>query len=206
MTKRTAQRVIEKTFDLGTERARRSGELRRAILTASVKMLARGGPEALNMRDVGAAVGATTKVVYSHFGGKPGLIAEIYADGFGRLAQAMHMAAGAARTSRRKLEQAARAYRDFALCNSEVFHLMYGPAIKSLAPSVSDRAAAAPSLQVLIDEYEAQGLSSAAARNHARGLWAAIHGPIMLELTGWLFDGEADMRFEEALRAALNRV
>lgn len=193
-------------FDLGTERARQSMALRKAVLAASVKMLAKGGPDALNLRDVGAAVGATTKVVYSHFGGKPGLIAAIYADGFGRLAQAMQTAADTARTPRRKLELAARAYREFALANAEVFQLMYGPAIKALAPAVSDRAAAAPSLKVLVDGCEALGLSPVEARNRARALWAAIHGPVALELSGWLFDGEAQMRFDEALRVSLRGV
>jgi AcrR family transcriptional regulator len=175
-------------------------------LAASVKMLAKGGSEALNLRDVGAAVGATTKVVYSHFGGKPGLIAAIYADGFGRLAQAMQTAADNSRTPRRKIENAARAYRDFALANAEVFELMYGPAIKALAPGVTDRAAAAPSLDVLIKCYEAFRLSPVEARNRARALWPAIHGPVALELSGWLFDGEAEARFDEALRLALRGV
>lgn len=198
--------MIAKPFDLGADRARQSETLRKAILAASVRMLARGGPDALSLRDVGAAVGATTKVVYSHFGGKPGLIAAIYADGFGRLAGAMTAAAAGARAPRKRLSAAAAAYRDFARANAEVFQLMYGPLIKTLAPAIADRAAAAPSLEVLIDGFMAAGLAQSAARERARTLWAAIHGPIVLELTGWLFDGEADARFDAALRWALDGV
>jgi AcrR family transcriptional regulator len=196
--------MAEKFTDGMALRARQALVLRRAILAAAVKMLAKGGPEALNLRDLGAAVGATTRVVYSHFGGKPGLIAAIYADGFGRLADRMRAAAEAANAPRKKVEAIAHAYRDFARANAEVFHLMYGPAIKALAPTVADRAAAAASLQVLVDAFAAVGFTQPQARDRARRVWAAIHGPVVLELTGWLFDGEAEARFVDALRAALD--
>ena len=59
-----------------------------ALLEAGARVLAREGPAALTTRRVADEVGASTTAVYTLFGGKGGLVREIYIEGFARLAEA----------------------------------------------------------------------------------------------------------------------
>ena len=56
-----------------------------ALLTAAHRLLAEDGPEALTVRRIAGEAGMSTMNVYSRFGGKDGVIDELYADGYRRL-------------------------------------------------------------------------------------------------------------------------
>ena len=69
---------------------------RRQVLEAAARLLAEEGPHGLSLRRVAAEAGGSTQIVYTLFGGKPGLADGLYAEGFDRLASAMHAALAAA--------------------------------------------------------------------------------------------------------------
>src|SRR5262245_363027 len=87
-------------------------DMRRRVLDASARMLTRGGLDALNVRDVGAAVGASSTVVYTLFGGREELLLAVYRDALEQLAAAMAEVATA--DPFRYLVDLAFAYRKFA--------------------------------------------------------------------------------------------
>ncbi|MFP5486932.1 MAG: TetR/AcrR family transcriptional regulator, partial [Acidimicrobiia bacterium] len=64
---------------------RPSDETSEALLRAAHRLLAEDGPEALTVRKIAHAADMSTMNVYSRFGGKDGVIDELYADGYRRL-------------------------------------------------------------------------------------------------------------------------
>src|SRR4028118_1227581 len=56
------------------------------------RLIAGEGPPALSLRRLAAAAGGSTQLVYTLFGGKPGLADALYAEGFRRLGGAMRTA------------------------------------------------------------------------------------------------------------------
>jgi AcrR family transcriptional regulator len=62
---------------------------RRALLDAAEKLIAEQGVDALSLRTVAAAAGASTQAVYSLFAGKPGLLAELATRTFAILSEGL---------------------------------------------------------------------------------------------------------------------
>lgn len=193
-------------FDLGKERGASKQRLRRAILDAAAHILAEGGADALAARGLSAAVGASTKVIYSHFGGMEGVIAGVYADAFARLTAQLDEAAVGASAPAEALAAVARAYRQFALENRDLFELMYGAKARSLAPEPADRMSAAPSIEIIARlvraGQDAGAFRPGSPRDQAYRFWATIHGPVVLEVTSWL-DRDPQTVFDDVLAAAL---
>jgi AcrR family transcriptional regulator len=61
-------------------------ELTRQLIDEGARLLAEQGPAGLSLRKLAAAVGTSTMTVYTRFGGKEGLLAAMYREGFGALA------------------------------------------------------------------------------------------------------------------------
>src|SRR5437763_6868167 len=89
---------------------------RRQVLEAAARVLAEDGPHGLSLRRIAADAGGSTQIVYTLFGGKPGLADALYAEGFRRLSQAMVSALAAAPPpgSPERLVALGRAYLGFA--------------------------------------------------------------------------------------------
>ena len=90
--------------------AARSDDTRAALLAAAHDLLATEGPAALTVRRIAAAAGVSTMNVYSRFGGKDGVLDELFVDGFRRLADEM-VDAPTTDDPLADLGSAARAYR-----------------------------------------------------------------------------------------------
>src|SRR5215208_5503789 len=67
------------------ERPYHHGDLRRALLDASLELLRDGGPEALTLRGAARAAGVSQTAPYRHFADRAALIAGVAEDGFRRL-------------------------------------------------------------------------------------------------------------------------
>ena len=159
---------------------------RETILTAATDLLASGGAEALRVRDIAAAAECSTMGVYSHFGGKDGLVDAIFVNGFECFTAALRDAWTG--PSHGRLERIGTAYRTWALANPGSYSLMFGGAIPGFTPSDDSLAIAAQSFDVLTDgivaEQTAGRLRSGDPVDHAWGMWGMVHGLVMLELTG----------------------
>ena len=55
---------------------------RRQVVEAAARVLAEDGPHGLSLRRIAAEAGASTQIVYTLFGGKPGLADALYGEGF----------------------------------------------------------------------------------------------------------------------------
>ena len=117
--------------------------------------------------NIATEAGMSTMNVYSRFGGKDGVIDELYIDGFSRLYEAI----GAVPTTddfATDLVAMAQAYRQFALENPTYYKVMFRTAIHEFAPS-------AAAGQVRTDDGHD-------ARVIAAWLWATCHGLVTLEI------------------------
>ena len=129
--------------------AQRSGQeaLRRTLLDAASRLLLAEGPGALTMRRVAGAVGCSTTVLYTMFGGKEGLADALYREGFERLRRRLEAVAGDDPLGR--LAALGHAYRANALAERAYYGVMFQQAIPGFRPSAASLAAAGASLEVL---------------------------------------------------------
>jgi AcrR family transcriptional regulator len=189
--------------------AQRQGQeaLRRALLDAASGLLLEEGPGALTMRRVAGAVGCSTTVLYTQFGGKEGLADALYREGFERLRRRLEAADGGL-DPRARLGALAEAYRGNALAERGYYGVMFQQAIPGFQPSPASLAVAGASLEVLatvvLDAMEAGLLRPGDPRAVAEVLWAAVHGAVSLELAGHFPDPEvATDRFRTLASAAV---
>jgi AcrR family transcriptional regulator len=114
-------------------RTRDYDELRRDLLDAAGRLLAQEGPQALSTRRAAQEVGTSTTAVYNLFGGKAGLLRELFLTGFGRLAQEF---AAVPRDGDPETDLMALgyAYRAAALANPHLYELMFGRPIADFRP------------------------------------------------------------------------
>lgn len=172
-----------------------SDETSEALVTAAHGLLAEHGPEALTVRRIANAAGMSTMNVYSRFGGKDGVIDELYADGYRRLFAEVD-AVTTSDDVPADLERIASAYRAWALANPRYYAIMFRQAVPGFTPAPESVEAARRGLAKLVDRVatgQARGdivdTEGYAATDVAVWLWATCHGMISLELDGVGADG-----------------
>lgn len=151
-------------------------DMQQALLDAALAILREEGAPGLTVRNVTARAGCSTSAIYTHFGGKHGLVEAIYLDGFESFDR--HVSASLAGG----LAGAGGAYRAWALANPTHYLVMWGRAVPDFAPSRAARDRAFVSFQLLVDAFVGSGSDHPVpAAYHA---WATMHGYVMLELVG----------------------
>lgn len=188
-----------------------SDETSEALVTAAHGLLAEHGPEALTVRRIANAAGMSTMNVYSRFGGKDGVIDELYADGYRRLLAEVD-AIPTSDDIPADLLQVASTYRSWALANPRYYAIMFRQAVPGFTPATESVEFARRGLGKLVDRIAA-GQSRGdivdahgyAAADVAVWLWATCHGMISLELDGVGADGIAwDTVYANGIRTAVN--
>lgn len=165
-------------------------ETSRALLEAAHRLLTEHGSEALTVRRIATEAGMSTMNVYSRFGGKDGVIDELFIDGFTRLFAAIN-AVPETDDIRVDIERLARAYRDFARDNPTYYKVMFRSAISEFTPSQRAAELSLSGLagfvgRVHVGQTRGQIRSGEGFQPHevAGWLWASCHGLVSLELFG----------------------
>jgi AcrR family transcriptional regulator len=171
------------------------------LLAAAIRLLEDGGPEALQARKVAAEIGASTMVVYTHFGGMRQLIAAIAREGFarlsGRLAQVPETGDPVA-----DLFGLGAAYRAHAVANPQLYRVMFGVTtpggyrlvtgdMNELMSSGRDpgRAAFGYLVRGVTRVIQAGSGTGEDAVQVASQIWSATHGYVLLEMAGFFGSG-----------------
>lgn len=167
------------------------GDLRAAVLRASLDLLDEGGQESLSLREAARRAGVSHAAPYRHFPDKQALLAALSGEGYHLLATALREAAtSSGPASRERLTALGSAYVDFALNHAALLDLMFSPAGKGAEE------AAGEARTVLIDEIrlaQAAGLiRSGDPTLPAAVLWSQVHGLAGLIGAGKLGAGEPD--------------
>jgi AcrR family transcriptional regulator len=194
-------------FDYLRAREQQRRALQSAILEAAASLLADQGLEGMSVRAIAGRVGASTKVIYSQFGGKPGIIEALYRDGFDRLAESVRDAAMIGGTAPEQILNIAEAYRAFATGFPAVYELMFGPRVRELLPTPSHRDPVVGASQIIADILRA-GQTEGTIRagdihRQTKFLWSALHATVSLELMDWFTEEEAIDNHRRLVSAAV---
>jgi AcrR family transcriptional regulator len=164
------------------------GDLRRALLDASLALVDEAGIGALSLREVARKAGVSHNAPYHHFPDRGSLLAAIAEDGFIALASQMAAARAAAPTPRARLEACGIAYVRFAIGSPAHFRVMFRPELASPTEHPRVHQASVPALDILVQgviEAQAAGLIPAGdPMPFVLTCWSAVHGLATLWLDG----------------------
>lgn len=190
---------------------RHSDDTSRALVDAAHRLLAESGSEALTVRRIANAAGMSTMNVYSRFGGKDGVIDEIYADGYRRLLAAVD-AVPTTDDVPGDLLRVATTYRSWARANPRYYAVMFRSAVPGFAPSPDVLEIARDGLAKLVERVRLGQARHDIAVDQWRDpaqiamwLWATCHGMISLELDGIGRDrADWDELYRNGVRTAIH--
>lgn len=190
---------------------RRDSEAHRRLLEAAAQVLATDGPHDLSLRRVAALAGGSTQMVYTLFGGKPGLADALYAEGFVRLAAAVlqELQGAPPPGDPERMIAIGRGYRRFAVTEPGFFSVMFGRAIPGFTAHRETRSAGRDSTFGLVvrcaqECLDAGTLVGGPAEQLAQRCWANGHGLASLEVAGLLVADDLDAFVEAALRVPVD--
>ena len=157
-----------------------------ALLDAARRLLTTEGAGALTVRRVAGEAGVSTMNVYSRFGGKDGVVEQLFRQGFELLAAEMDQVA-TTDDPIADLRDCGRAYRRFALGHEALYGVMFLRVVPDYEPTEEARAAALGTLDQLAARLEramAHGRVRRIDPRHAAAVvWSTCHGVVSLELT-----------------------
>jgi AcrR family transcriptional regulator len=164
------------------------GDLRSALLRASLLLIDESGIGALSLREVARKAGVSHNAPYHHFKDRGSLLAALVEDGFAALAQEMADARAAAPSGTARFEACGLAYIRFALKSPARFKLMFRPELTGPGAEAAVAQSSTPALDTLtaaIIEAQAGGLAPAGdPKPLVLTCWAAVHGFASLLLDG----------------------
>jgi hypothetical protein len=162
------------------------GDLRRALLSSAIELLATTSPGELSLREVARHAGVTTGAPYHHFQTKADLLVEVACAGFEELAGELARVDALPAPPPERLQKRIEAYMRFALAHGAHYRVMFAPELRASSELERYEAVARAGFDGLVRSVEAirSDLRGKAARSLARTVWAAAHGFVMLALDG----------------------
>ena len=156
-----------------------------ALIEAARDIFLQDGIAGLSVRRVAERASCTTMAVYSHFGGKGGIVATLFDEGFEQLAQAQQ-AVDARMPPRQRVVALCLAYLGTARRYPHHYALMLGHFSGEHTPSLESSAKALSTLEHLISAVGSvsREATPAQAVGVAHALFALCHGWVSLERTG----------------------
>ncbi|MFJ9456243.1 TetR/AcrR family transcriptional regulator [Kitasatospora sp. NPDC101447] len=197
------------TVNTSYQDAQRAGQaaVRTVILDHAIDLLVTEGPAALTMRRIATGIGASTKVLYTMFGGKEGLVDALYREGFARLRRVQQQVPRA-EDPLTHLNDLAAAYRAHALAEPAYYRVMFEQTMPGFRPSAEALGAAEGAFDASVAAVQAcidSGVFGPGdAHEISKLLWAAAHGAVSLEIAGH-FPPEAAARRFTTLMAAVGQ-
>jgi AcrR family transcriptional regulator len=185
------------------KRSYHHGDLRKALIDATLKLLSTTGVRELSLREVSRTAGVSHAASYRHFQNKESLLAAVAQQGFDLLAEAMRSSVRFADPDPiAKLQAAGVAYVDFGLQHPQHLTVMFSGAIANFDdhPGLKAAAKAAQDELRAVVRAVSQGVAMGAAEEDTVGAaaWAIVHG-----LTVLLVDGQ--LRVQEGGRVTKQR-
>lgn len=178
------------------------------MLEAARRRFVDGGIDALSVRAIATDAGCTTMAVYTHFGGKDGLIQHFFDEGFARLAEAQREVPETL-PLRARVVALCRSYRRIAHTYPHHYDLMLGAHSGRFQPAPTSRARALATIEYLADVLAPLEVAGPTQRERAaeraRAVIAFCHGWVMLERAGLHpLSEQSDAAFERAVHTLLH--
>ena len=182
-------------------------DFRGRLCEAAEKLFAERGPDAVTMRQLAAELGVSPMTPYRYFEDKDDILAAVRANGFNRFAEALEQARASADGARARGAAVGEAYVTFALEHSHAYKLMFDfnqPHMQRYPELMEAGRRAQETMTGYIQDALAEGLMSGDPTQIGQMYWAAIHGAVILELSGMLPPGGARQIYR-AFGAAMMR-
>ncbi|MBI2759189.1 MAG: TetR/AcrR family transcriptional regulator [Chloroflexi bacterium] len=165
------------------------GDLKNALIEAGIKILSKEGVGGLSLRKVAKRAGVSHSAPYAHFTDKQSLIAAISTEGFKQLYAELDAAVSPyASDPKQQLLEGAWVYVQFALNNTDTFHIMFSgilekekdyPAFVEISRKNFERV-----VDIVRACQDAGVLRPAPPEIMALTVWGQLHGIISLILEG----------------------
>ncbi|MGI9164285.1 MAG: TetR/AcrR family transcriptional regulator [Mycobacterium sp.] len=163
------------------------GDLRRALISAALDLIAESDADELTLRAVARRAGVSSAAPYHHFVDKNALLAAVARDGFESLGEVQLEVLASPGSPREQLERLVGGYVLFALRHPTHYRLMFRtpPSAVEGAEAAALREVALGTFGRLVDAVNAVngGLSTQEAARRALLGWATAHGAI--EVSQW---------------------
>ena len=162
------------------------------LCDAAAHLFVTHGPEAVTIRQLASAVGVSPMTPYRYFKDKDAILAAVRARAFDRHADLLESAYAAyADDPAARPAALAQAYVQFALDHPEAYKLMFDvhqPSAGDYPDLVraGERSRRTMSLQMETADGGGVALPQSEADFIAHMYWAALHGPLMLHMSGML--------------------
>lgn len=206
------------------ERGRR--EMVEAIVKTAEEIVAENGTDALTIRAVANALGYSPGALYEYFDSKEAILLALYFKGTGGLdacCQAVVERLPDTVPAPDAVAELGRTYRTYALDNAEVYRLGFC-AVRAPHPEELEHIQSEPGTFAILVDTVQRGIREGTIVDLppveiAFALWAAVHGFVSLEISGYLTGGVApgapvdspeegkrrrDHQFEQMLRVTLH--
>jgi len=186
----------------------RTPELRDRVVRVAVEMLASDGVAAFTTRRVAHEAATSTPAVYELFGGKAGLVREVFFEGF-RLLRSRLAQLEDSDDARADLLRVVDVFRAFARENPVLTEVMFSRPFADFDPGPDDSAAGSSVRELILSRVRRcidAGVVVGDETDIAHVLLALAQGLALQERAGWLGTSEtsADRRWDMAFRAALD--
>lgn len=163
----------------------------RSLVATAARLLADEGAAALTVRRIAGESGMSTMNVYSRFGGKHGVVEQLFLEGFRLLAEEM-AATPPSDDPVADLRSCGVGYRRFALEHPTLYAVMFEHAVPDYEPSPHALASGLATLQQLADRVQrcidAGRFRPGPPLHLAAIVWSTCHGVVSLELRAKLAD------------------
>ncbi|HEX4742733.1 MAG TPA: TetR/AcrR family transcriptional regulator [Caulobacteraceae bacterium] len=170
-------------------------DFRHRLCDAAEHLFAERGAEGVTIRELAAAVGVSPMTPYRYFKDKDAILAAVRARAFDRHAGALEAAYAATAGDRSARPGAlADAYVRFAEENPEAYKLMFDvrqPSAGDYPELVRAGARSYRTMTLQLSNEIAAGRLSGDPAKIGQMYWAALHGALMLEMSGLLGRKEA---------------
>ncbi|MET0591791.1 MAG: TetR/AcrR family transcriptional regulator [Polyangiaceae bacterium] len=189
------------------------GDLRRALLDATLRLVEQKGPQGFTLRAAARAAGVSPGAPYHHFEDKDALLAAVAEEGFELFGNVLRNAAKVeAPSSRMRAQNVGVAYVLFAVEHPTRFRVMVGYGVQSRMNQVA-LAGAALSAYKLVRDVLVDGVKTKEGGEigdfEVLGWWSVVHGLAFLTIDGHLGKtGTSVKRTESVVRqviAAMDR-
>jgi len=165
-------------------------DFRDRLCDVAEPLFAEHGAEAVTIRQLAGALGVSAMTPYRYFTDKDAILAAVRARAFDRHAQALEDARAApAKGAPERANAIGAAYVRFALENPEAYKLMFDirqPNAEAYPDLMRAMARSRATMTAHLQDLAAAGLFDGDPGYVGHLYWAALHGPIMLHLSGML--------------------
>jgi AcrR family transcriptional regulator len=185
------------------------GDLRRALLDATLELVSQKGPEGFTLRAAAKLAQVSDAAPYHHFADKESLLAAVAEEGFRNLHNELQSADVLADDPQARARAMGTAYVLFATRNPSHFRVMVSRTLAHHAKHAELARTAALAFQLvrdtLISAIDEKALSRVPSEQLIYGSWALVHGLAFLAIDGHLGPlGSDEARLEPFVQGILD--